>query len=82
MTAQAHPRVRFARALKSRNVFLAEVALGEMESVLLEDALQMVYLYGEEGDQKYEPRAVATSHGGSQRNLRLSRISQARPACS
>ena len=25
-----------------------------MESVRIEDALQMVYLYGEEGDTKYE----------------------------
>jgi hypothetical protein len=54
VTAQAHPLVKFARAISARNVFLAEVPLGELESVLLEDALQMVYLYGEEGDRKYE----------------------------
>jgi hypothetical protein len=39
--------------VRARNVFLAEVALGEIEHVLLEDALQMVTLYGEAGDPKY-----------------------------
>ena len=53
VTAQAHPRVKFARAIKARNVFLAEVALGGLEHVLLEEALQMVRLYGDEGDSKY-----------------------------
>ena len=33
-------------------MFLAEVALGELEHVQLEDALQMVRLYGDEGDAK------------------------------
>jgi hypothetical protein len=54
VTAQPHPRVQFARAISTRNVFLAETALGELESVLLEDALQMVTLYGEADDPKYE----------------------------
>jgi hypothetical protein len=34
-------------------VFLAELALGELEAVLLEDALQLVRLYGEVDDPKY-----------------------------
>ena len=54
VTAQPHPRVKFARAITVRNVFLAEFALGELETVLLEDALQLVTLYGEAGDPKYE----------------------------
>jgi hypothetical protein len=54
VTAQPHPRVRFARAIEARNVFLAEITLGELEKVRLEDALQMVTLYGEAGDPKYE----------------------------
>jgi hypothetical protein len=54
LLSRAARRLKFARAIKSRSVFLAEVALGELETVLLEDALQMVYLYGEEGDRKYE----------------------------
>ena len=29
MTAQPHSRVKFARAISTRNVFLAETALGE-----------------------------------------------------
>ena len=31
VTAQAHPRVKFARAINAGNVFLAEVALGEFD---------------------------------------------------
>ena len=54
VTAQPHPRVKFARAITGRNVFLAEIALGELEHVQLEDALQMVMLYGEAEDPKYE----------------------------
>jgi hypothetical protein len=38
-------------------VLLAEIALGEFEHVQLEDALQIVRLYGEVGDPKY-PVAV------------------------
>jgi hypothetical protein len=45
--------VKFARAISARDVFRAELALGELESVLLEDALQMVTLYGEQADPKY-----------------------------
>ena len=47
VTAQPHPLVKFARAISTRSVFLAETALGELDRVGLEDALQMVYLYGE-----------------------------------
>ena len=53
VTAQGSPATRFARAISARNVFLAEIALGELEHVRLEDALQLVYLYGEAGDPKY-----------------------------
>jgi hypothetical protein len=53
VTAQPHPRVKFARAISVRNVFLAELALGELENVLLEDAMQLVTLYGEAEDPKY-----------------------------
>ncbi len=48
----ASPRVKFARAISTRSVYLAELALGALENVLLEDALQMVRLYGEQGDRK------------------------------
>ena len=37
----------------SAHEFLAEVAPRELEHVLLEDALRMVRLYGDEGDPKY-----------------------------
>ena len=46
--------MKFARAISARDVFRAELALGELESVLLEDALQMVTLYGEAKSPKYE----------------------------
>jgi hypothetical protein len=42
VTAQGHPRTRFARAIKTRNVFLAELAAGEMHPLPLEDALALV----------------------------------------
>ena len=54
MTVQGRPRTRFNRAIAGRNVFFAEVALGELEHVQLEDAVQMVILYAEVGDRKYE----------------------------
>ena len=53
VAAQPHPRVTFARAISSRNVVLAELALGELENVLLDDALQLVTLYGETENPKY-----------------------------
>ena len=49
-----HRRVKLACAISVRNVVLAELALGELENVLLDDALQLVTLYGEAGDPKYE----------------------------
>ncbi len=39
-------------------MLLAEVAAGELERVNLEDALQLVYLYAEAGDPKYERAAL------------------------
>ena len=57
MTAQGSTRTRFARAIGARNVILAEIALGELEHVQLEDAFRLVNLYGETGDPKYEPAA-------------------------
>jgi hypothetical protein len=57
VTAEGSPLTRFSRALKTQNVFLAEVALGEMEKVPLDAALKLVNLYGEAGDPKYEPAA-------------------------
>ena len=57
VTAQGNPRNRFARAITSRSVLLAELALGVLEHVQLEDALRLVYLYGQTGDPKYKPAA-------------------------
>ena len=52
VTAQPHPRVKFARAISTRSVFLAELALGELENVLLEMRCSWSG-YGEEDDPKY-----------------------------
>lgn len=53
MRAVDRHSVQLDRAISTRDVFLAEVALGELETVLLEDVLQLVRLYGEEDDPKY-----------------------------
>ena len=57
MTAQTSPLTRFTRALNARNVLLAELALGELETVPLEFALQLVQLYALKEDRKFEPAA-------------------------
>jgi hypothetical protein len=57
VTAQGSPLTRFKRALNARNVLLAELALGELEKVPLDVALQMVHLYAEKADRKFEPAA-------------------------
>jgi hypothetical protein len=67
--------VKFARAITTRNVFLAELALGELETVLLEDALQMVTLYGEQDDPKYAAACRVISPDGSLRSRRRWRTS-------
>ena len=68
MTAQHHPRV--GRPIGTGRVFLAELALGELESV--------VTLYREAGDKKYEAacrrylaRRIVVDAGISRRRLSL-----------
>lgn len=58
LTPQGNPRVRFERAVKSRNLFLAETAAFEMKALTLEDALSLVVLYAEADDDKFEKAAV------------------------
>ena len=58
MTSQGSPESRFQRAVASRNLFLAETAAFEMEALSLEDALQLVVLYAEAKDDKFERAAV------------------------
>ena len=58
MTAEAHPEVRFRRAIERRALWMAEDAAREMPNLPLEDALQLVHLYAERGSPKYEKAAM------------------------
>ena len=58
MTAEAHARVRFRRAIERRALWMAEDAAREMPELSLEDALQLVHLYAERGSPKYERAAL------------------------
>ena len=58
VTAQLHAHVRFRRAIKRRALWLAEDAARELPKLPLEDALQLVRLYGERGSPKYERAAM------------------------
>jgi len=58
VTAQPHACVRFRRAIERRALWLAEDAARELPNLPLEDALQLVHLYGERGSPKYERAAM------------------------
>ena len=58
LTSQGSAGTRFARAVRSRNLFLAETAAFEMGKLSLGDALALVVLYGEGQDDKFEKAAV------------------------
>ena len=58
MTAEAHARVRFRRAIERRALWAAEDAARELPNLPLEDALQLVKLYAERGSPKYEKAAL------------------------
>jgi hypothetical protein len=58
LTADGNARVRFRRAVEKRSLVLAETAAYEMGVLSLEEALQLVVLYAEAGDDKFERAAV------------------------
>ena len=58
VTAEAHARVRFPRAIERRGLWLAEDAARELPNLPLQDALQLVHLYAERGSPKYEKAAM------------------------
>lgn len=58
MTAEAHAHVRFRRAVERRALWAAEDAARELPNLPLEDALQLVRLYGERGSPKFERAAL------------------------
>jgi hypothetical protein len=58
VTAEASPRARFRRAIERRNLWGAEDAARDLPKLTLEEALQLVELYGERGSPKYERAAL------------------------
>jgi hypothetical protein len=58
VTAEAHPHVRFRRAIERRALWLAEDAARELPNLPLEDALQLVHLYAHRRSPKYEKAAM------------------------
>jgi hypothetical protein len=58
VTSEAHPSVRFRRAIEHRALWAAEDAAREMQQLSLEDALKLVHLYAEEGSPKFERAAM------------------------
>jgi hypothetical protein len=57
VTSQPHAHVRFRRAIERRALWMAEDAARELPNLSLQDALQLVHLYGERGSPKFEPAA-------------------------
>src|SRR4051812_46336446 len=58
VTAQGSPATRFSRAIERRSLINAELAAREMAQVSLEDALALVALYAEQGEDRFERAAV------------------------
>ena len=58
MSAEAHPHVRFRRAIERRALWMAEDAARELPNLPLEEALPLVHLYAERGSPKYEKAAM------------------------
>ena len=61
ITSQGHPYGRFRRSLSARNPTLATAAAHELEQLGLDDALGLVLLYREAGDERFE-RAALRGH--------------------
>lgn len=58
MTTEGSARTRFKRAIVRRNLWGAEDAARELPKLTLEEALQLVHLYGERSSPKYEKAAL------------------------
>jgi hypothetical protein len=56
--SESDPYARCRRAIERRALWAAEDAALAMPEVSLEDALQLVHLYGERGSPKYENAAM------------------------
>jgi hypothetical protein len=58
VTSEGHPGARFWRATEGRNLTAAEQAAFELPFIPLADARELVELYAEKGDQKFERAAL------------------------
>lgn len=58
MTSQGHPYARFRRALVRGNPTVATAAALELPPLALDDALRLVLLYHQAGDDRYERAAL------------------------
>lgn len=58
MTSEGHPGARLQRALAAGNLTAAEQAAFEIAFISLADARELVELYAEKGDPKYERAAL------------------------
>ena len=58
MTSQGSASGRFTRAIKQRNLFCAEMALREMRTLSLLDALDYLYLLADVKPEKLEQAAL------------------------
>ena len=58
MTSEGHPGARLQRALAAGNLTAAEQASFEIAFISLADARELVELYAEKGDPKYERAAL------------------------
>jgi hypothetical protein len=62
LTSQGSARGRFARAIRERNLFMAELAARELRGLALNDALDLVALIAEAQPERLE-RAAVRWHG-------------------
>ena len=58
VTSEGRPGARLQRALAARNLTSAEQAAFEFAFISLEQARELVELYAEKGDPKYERAAL------------------------
>ena len=58
MTSQGSAHGRFSRAIRSRNLFQAELALREIGNPSLLDALEYLDLLAEQKPERLEPAAI------------------------
>ena len=58
VTSEGHPGARLQRALAARNLTAAEQAAFEFAFISLAQARELVELYAEKGDPKYERAAL------------------------